>query len=45
MEPTFKTGSIIAVKPVENPANLKKDDVITFMESEIKVLLHIELLK
>ena len=31
MEPTFKTGSIIAIKPLRNPTDLKKDDVITFM--------------
>lgn len=29
MEPSFKTGSIIAVKFVENLGNLKKDDIIT----------------
>jgi signal peptidase I len=31
MEPTFKTGSIIAIKPLQNPTDLKKGDVITFM--------------
>lgn len=40
MEPTFMTGSIIAVKPVENPKSLKKDDVITFMESDDKLVTH-----
>lgn len=30
MEPTFKTGSIIAVKPLSNTKNLKVKDVITF---------------
>src|SRR5690606_8330585 len=27
MEPTFMTGSIIAIRPVEDPTTLKKDDV------------------
>ncbi|KEF37747.1 Signal peptidase I [Schinkia azotoformans MEV2011] len=40
MEPTFMTGSIIAVKPVEDPTRLKKDDVITFMESQDKLVTH-----
>lgn len=40
MEPTFKTGSIIAVKPLENPTNLQKNDVITFMETEEKLITH-----
>jgi signal peptidase len=40
MEPTFMTGSVIAVKPVENAANLKKDDIITFKESEDKLITH-----
>lgn len=40
MEPTFMTGSIIAVKPVEDPTSLKKDDVITFMESQDKLVTH-----
>lgn len=40
MEPTFKTGSVIAVKPVENPNNLKKDDIITFKETEDKLITH-----
>lgn len=31
MEPTFKTGSIIAIKPLQNPTDLNKGDVITFM--------------
>ena len=34
------TGSIIAVKPVENAANLKKDDIITFKESEDILITH-----
>ncbi|WP_040208565.1 signal peptidase I SipW [Neobacillus jeddahensis] len=40
MEPTFMTGSIIAVKPVENPTSLKKDDIITFREAENKLITH-----
>lgn len=40
MEPTFMTGSIIAVKPVEDPTSLKKDDVITFMEADDKLITH-----
>ncbi|WP_284035953.1 signal peptidase I SipW [Neobacillus sp. 114] len=40
MEPTFKTGSIIAVKPVENATNLKKGDIITFKESEGMLITH-----
>ncbi|WP_458413562.1 signal peptidase I SipW [Schinkia sp. CFF1] len=40
MEPTFMTGSIIAVKPVEDPTRLKKDDVITFRESKDKIVTH-----
>ncbi|MEH7176565.1 signal peptidase I SipW [Neobacillus vireti] len=40
MEPTFMTGSIIAVKPVENALNLKKDDIVTFKESEDKLITH-----
>ncbi|PLT35576.1 signal peptidase I SipW [Bacillus sp. V5-8f] len=30
MEPGIQTGSIIAIKPVEDPAKFKKGDVITF---------------
>jgi signal peptidase len=40
MEPTFMTGSIIAVKPVKNAVNLKKDDIITFKESGDKLITH-----
>lgn len=40
MEPTFKTGSIIAIKSVDDSTSLKKDDVITFMESEEKLVTH-----
>lgn len=47
MEPTFMTGSIIAIKPVEDPTTLKKDDVITFTESKDKLVTHriIEVIK
>jgi len=40
MEPTFKTGSIIAIKPVEDTTTLKKDDVITFLQSDGNVVTH-----
>lgn len=40
MEPTFKTGSIIAIKPIDDPSTLKKDDVITYMESQDKLITH-----
>lgn len=42
MEPTFKTGSVIAVKPLDNrgKTTLKKDDVITFQESEGILVTH-----
>jgi signal peptidase I len=40
MEPTFMTGSVIAVKPLENPTELKKNDIITFKESEDKLITH-----
>lgn len=34
MEPTFKTGSIIAVTPVSETARLKVKDIITFVKQE-----------
>jgi signal peptidase I len=40
MEPTFKTGSIIAVKPVENTMNLKKSDIITFLQPDQTIVTH-----
>ncbi|MBY0122947.1 signal peptidase I SipW [Bacillus sp. S/N-304-OC-R1] len=42
MEPTFLTGSIIAVKPLDKAEreNLQKGDVITFMEGEDKLITH-----
>jgi signal peptidase I len=40
MEPTFKTGSIIAVKPVEDSNKLIKGDIITFKESQDILITH-----
>jgi signal peptidase I len=40
MEPTFYTGSIIALKPVTEPNNLKKGDVITFKASDEILITH-----
>lgn len=40
MEPTFKTGSIIAVKPIENNMNLKKSDIITFLQPDKTIVTH-----
>ncbi|MBX9975506.1 signal peptidase I SipW [Cytobacillus firmus] len=42
MEPTFQTGSVIAVKPLssEESKSLKKDDVITFQASQEKLITH-----
>lgn len=42
MEPTFMTGSVIAVKPVddEEKKNLQKGDVITFIASDKKIITH-----
>ncbi|KAB2331918.1 signal peptidase I SipW [Bacillus mesophilum] len=42
MEPTFQTGSIIAVKPVdaEQAKKLKKDDVITYVTSDEILVTH-----
>lgn len=42
MEPAFKTGSVIAVKPLdpEDKSKLKTGSVITFMESEDKLITH-----
>jgi signal peptidase I len=34
MEPSIKTGSIIAVKPISNSSALQKGDVITFKASD-----------
>lgn len=42
MEPTFQTGSIIAIKPLETEEklSLKKGDIVTFRESEEKLITH-----
>lgn len=40
MEPTFKTGSIIAVKPVEDITTLKEKDVITFTQEDGNLVTH-----
>ncbi|MGM9954323.1 MAG: signal peptidase I SipW [Peribacillus sp.] len=42
MEPTFQTGSVIAVKPLNGEENisLKKGDIITFQEDENKLITH-----
>lgn len=42
MEPEFMTGSVIAVEPIEGDErhSLKEGDVITFMESENKLITH-----
>ena len=42
MEPTFLTGSIIAVKPVkeEDKKKLQKGDVITFVDSKKRLITH-----
>jgi signal peptidase I len=40
MEPTFKTGSIIAVKPIDNAINLKKADIITFLQADQTIVTH-----
>jgi signal peptidase I len=47
MEPTFKTGSIIAVKPVSDSSSLKKNDIITYMQQDQSLVTHriIEVIK
>ena len=40
MEPTFKTGSVIAVEMVEDPSTMKKGDIVTFMEDSNKIVTH-----
>ena len=39
MEPTYRTGSLILVQPTA-ASELQRDDVITYMASETKVLTH-----
>ncbi|MBO1578182.1 MULTISPECIES: signal peptidase I SipW [Bacillus] len=40
MEPTFLTGSIIAIEPTKDGSKYKKGDVITFKEDEKKIVTH-----
>jgi signal peptidase I len=40
MEPTFKTGSIIAVKPLSDTKNLKEKDIISFMQDDKSIVTH-----
>lgn len=40
MEPGIKTGSIIAIKPGGDMMRFKKGDVLTFKESENKLITH-----
>ncbi|TFJ94591.1 signal peptidase I SipW [Lentibacillus salicampi] len=40
MEPDIQTGSIIAVKPGGDMTRFQKDDVITYMEEEGKLITH-----
>jgi signal peptidase I len=40
MEPSIQTGSIIAIKPDGDMTRFKKGDVITFKESEEKLITH-----
>jgi signal peptidase I len=40
MEPSFKTGSIIAVKPVEDASKLAKGDVITYQQQDGNLVTH-----
>jgi signal peptidase I len=47
MEPTFKTGSIIAIEPSNNPTEFNKGDIITFKKDESTIVTHrvIEVIK
>ncbi|MBE5105656.1 signal peptidase I [Bacillus thuringiensis] len=40
MEPTFLTGSIIAIEPTKDGSKYKKGDVITFKEKDQKIITH-----
>lgn len=40
MEPTFLTGSIIAIEPTKDGSKYKKGDVITFKEKDNKLVTH-----
>lgn len=40
MEPTFDTGSIIAIKPLVKTSKLKKGDVISFLKDSYTLVTH-----
>lgn len=40
MEPTFKTGSVIAVEKLEDTKALQKGDIITFKQDEQNLVTH-----
>ncbi|UOQ92173.1 signal peptidase I [Halobacillus shinanisalinarum] len=40
MEPTFQTGSVIAVKPVKETSQLQKGDVITYKVDKATTVTH-----
>lgn len=40
MEPTFQTGSVIAIDPDIDKVNLQKGDVITFLKDESTIVTH-----
>lgn len=40
MEPEIQTGSVIAVKPVEDKTSFKADDIITFVDSRSQIVTH-----
>ncbi|MDH2886634.1 signal peptidase I SipW [Bacillus cytotoxicus] len=40
MEPTFLTGSVIAIEPTKDGSKYQKGDVITFKESDTKIVTH-----
>ncbi|WP_242224680.1 signal peptidase I SipW [Bacillus cereus group sp. BfR-BA-01380] len=40
MEPTFLTGSVIAIEPTKDGSKYKKGDVITFKEKNNKIITH-----
>ncbi|WP_245680498.1 signal peptidase I SipW [Bacillus marinisedimentorum] len=40
MDPTFKTGSLILTKIIDDPKTIKKNDIITFKQDENTVVTH-----
>lgn len=40
MEPTFQTGSIIAIKPTTDGSSYQVGDIITFQEKDQKLITH-----